>query len=110
MFSGFELAQNTFEVPPVGVYCYDLSNQTIQLFPWYDLHDFHIDQLSKLELTVGQTIQRNEDLKVYLPWLSLINIKVFQKFKNIIPLLTNFNIFISYKTYTYIFEGTVHVE
>lgn len=59
------------ELPPLGVFCIDLTSEEIQLSPWQTLSETHLEQLIELEDIFGKKI--NIKPTNQSPWLVKIN-------------------------------------
>lgn len=56
------------ELPPLGVFCFSLSTQTVHLSPWQRLDQTNIDQLQEIEELLKKSIEIRESLDSL--WLS----------------------------------------
>lgn len=71
----YDLADYIAEVPPIGMFCYNLDNSGLSVTPWYDTgsHPFYEEQIDTLSRILQRCLVK-EDETILLPWLNFLQI------------------------------------
>uniref|UniRef100_A0A336LXQ2 CSON009715 protein n=1 Tax=Culicoides sonorensis TaxID=179676 RepID=A0A336LXQ2_CULSO len=87
----YDLAESFMEVPPIGLYCFNINTNELSVVTWYDTnsHSFYQQQINLLLEKVKKPVEINQQEKIHLNWLKPIQIVDFNlnQFKE--PFLLN---------------------
>lgn len=72
----YDLADCVAEVPPIGLYCFNVNNNELSVSPWYDTesHPFYEEQIEILNSKIKRSLLVRGGETIFLPWLNLLQI------------------------------------